>query len=128
MTEFRDQFFEIPGRLAGANEYTLANRTHYHAGATLKKKETARCAEASIRLKKIDYPVKVVITWIEPNKRRDVDNISFGAKFVLDGLIESGKLANDGRKQVRGISHEFPEPCPKNPRVHVWIQDCQKNQ
>ncbi len=119
----KDQFYEVPGRLAGANELIGGINRNRFVGASIKKKETRRCAEAAIGLKKIEYPVKITITWFEPNARRDIDNISFGAKFVLDGLIQAGKLANDGRKQVQAIQHEFPSPCPKNPRVQVWLQE-----
>ncbi len=119
----KEQWYEVKGRLTGANEYTSANRSHYHAGASLKKKETARCAEAAIGLSRIDYPVKLTISWFEPNARRDIDNISFGAKFILDGLIEAGKIKNDGRKLVQAIQHEFPAPCPKDPRVVVYIRE-----
>lgn len=119
----KDQWFEIPGRLAGANELIGGINRNRFVGASIKKKETKRCAEAARGLKKIDFPVKVVISWFEPNKRRDIDNISFGAKFILDGLIQAGKLSNDGRKQVQAIQHEFPSPSPNNPRVAVWIQE-----
>lgn len=119
----RDQWFSIPGRLAGANELIGGINRHRFVGASIKKKETRRCAEAAIGLKKIDYPVKIVITWFEPNARRDYDNICFGIKFILDGLMEAGKLPDDCRKWVKGIAHEFPAPDKKNPRVVVWLQE-----
>ena len=119
----KDQWFEIPGRLAGANEYILANRSHIFAGAKMKKEQNRICAEASIVLKPINWPVKITVTWFEPNARRDYDNISFGIKWILDGLVEAGKLPDDRRKWVKGIAHEFPEPDKKNPRVVVWLQE-----
>lgn len=119
----KDQVFEIPGRLAGMNELYGATLTSRYAGGSIKKKETRRCAEACLGLNKIDYPIKLTISWFEPNSRRDIDNVAAGIKFILDGLVQAGKLSNDGRKQVQAISHEFPSPCPKNPRVVVWIQE-----
>lgn len=119
----KSQVFEIPGRLAGANEFIGATNRNRFVGALLKREETERCRWAAARIKNIDYPVKITISWFEPNARRDIDNVAFGTKFILDGLIQAGKLKNDGRKQVQAIQHEFPSPCPKNPRVHVWIQE-----
>ncbi len=119
----KDQFYEIPGRLAGANELIGGINRHRYVGAKIKKDETERCRWAASRLIKIDYPVKLTISWFEPNARRDIDNISFGTKFILDGLIQAGKLKNDGRKQVQAIEHEFPKPCPGNPRIFVHIRE-----
>lgn len=119
----RDQWLSIPGRLAGMNEIYGATLTNRYAGGSIKKKETKRCAEAALCLKKIDFPLKLTVTWFEPNARRDIDNVAAGVKFILDGLVTSGKLPNDGRKWVKSITHEFPDPCPSNPRVEVWLQE-----
>lgn len=96
---------------------------HRYAGATLKKKWTQACAYAAIgaQLKEIHAPVIVDISWIEPNKRRDLDNISAGTKFILDGLVMAQILQNDGRKWIRGVIHRFPEIDAQNPRVEVTL-------
>lgn len=116
------QIFEITGRLAGANELIGGINTNRYRGASIKKKETARCAEAALILRPIIEPVGFSITWFEPNRRRDIDNVAFGTKFILDGLMEAGKLPNDGRKWVKSITHYFPDPDPKNPRIAVAIE------
>ena len=46
-------------------------------------------------------------TWIEPNKRRDPDNIASSQKFLFDGFVKGGILRNDKHAQVKGIQHEF---------------------
>lgn len=52
-------------------------------------------------------PIKIHFTWIEKNKRRDLDNISaIGRKFILDTLQLCGKLKNDNLNYVVGFSDE----------------------
>jgi Holliday junction resolvase RusA-like endonuclease len=55
-------------------------------------------------------PVKVAafrFHWLEENRRRDPDNIMAGQKFILDALVKSGVLENDGQRQVYSIEHTF---------------------
>lgn len=115
--------FVISGRLDGLNEMINQARANRFGAASKKKKETMRCAWAVIGhgIEPITRPIHLTITWIEPDARRDIDNVAAGAKFILDGLVESGKLPNDGRKWVCGLTHIFPEPDAKNPRVEVEI-------
>lgn len=117
--------FEIMGRLPGLNEMTAANRYNRFAGGTQKKKTTALCAKwiQSSKVPTFNQPIKVAFEWVEPNARRDIDNVAAGAKFVLDALVDTGRLPNDGRKWVRAISHTFPEPDPVNPKVIVTIEE-----
>lgn len=52
-------------------------------------------------------PIKIHFTWIEKNKRRDLDNISaVGKKFILDTLQMCGKLKNDNLNYVVGFSDQ----------------------
>lgn len=45
--------------------------------------------------------------WHRKNKRIDPDNISAGAKFVLDALVKAGIIENDGWSEVLSITHTF---------------------
>ena len=73
------------------------------------------------KLKKVSkYPVKLKITWYEPTKRRDVDNITFAVKFIQDALVKAGILENDGQKQVHEIEH-IVLTDRDNPRIEVEI-------
>lgn len=116
-------FFTIKGRLPGLNEIIAATNRNRFVGASLKKQATTLCAQYAqlARLPKITRPVEISVNWIEPNARRDLDNISGGTKFILDGLVMIGVLQNDTRKWVRAISHKFPEPDKKNPRIEVTL-------
>lgn len=116
--------FTIPGKLPGLNQlFGAANRCRW-AGAEMKKKQTKYCAHhiMGAQLPKVRQPVLIHFEWVEPDYRRDVDNISTGQKFILDALVECGVLPDDRREWVRGISHFFPDPDKANPRIVVTIK------
>lgn len=119
--------FTIPGRLDGLNEYTKANRGNKYQGNSTKRKNQERIfwaiREAKLRI--IDkYPVKLKITWYEPNLRRDVDNITMGVKFILDELVRESILIDDSQKFVKGIYHTV-KVDKENPRIEVVIERIQ---
>ncbi len=111
----------IPGRLPGLNDMTDAARRNRYESAKLKKEYTelvAWCAKRA-RLPLFER-VDLIITWYEPNMKRDKDNIMAGQKFILDGLVMVGVLANDGWKQIRDVTHRF-RVDRQNPRVEVEL-------
>ncbi len=114
----------IPGRLPGLNEYTKACRANRQAGAALKRDtEEAIMWEIKRQLRgKTFERVSIAFSWYEPNKKRDLDNICFAKKFVLDSLQKSGALTNDGWGQIKGLSDAF-EVDKANPRVVVEIME-----
>lgn len=102
--------FEIKERLPGLNEYTKCNRTNKFAGATLKKKTEEHIYYYILeQLKKVKINKKVFIyfTWIEENGKRDLDNICFAKKFILDALVKAGVLENDNKSHVSGFMDKF---------------------
>ena len=102
--------FVINKRLMGLNEYTKCNRTNKYAGAGAKKKEQQYiiyCIKQQLGNIKIDKPVVGHFTWIEENKRRDLDNICFAKKFILDALVQVGILQDDNRKIVTNFTDSF---------------------
>ena len=116
--------FDIEGRLPGLNEMIDAAKSHYGAYASMKQTYTDMVAWLAKKLptyKRVD----LVITWHEPDQRRDPDNIMAGQKFILDGLVAAGTIPNDSQKYVRGIMHRF-EVDRQNPRVEVEIVDIEK--
>ena len=113
----------IPGRFPSLNDYVAAERANRRFGASMKRKETKRVADEAMELPHLTNPVVVSFRWIEPNMRRDVDNIAFAHKFILDGLVMAGVLEGDSRKYVIGLQDEFPDPDPDNPRVEVTIME-----
>lgn len=122
------QRFEIPERLPGVNEYTKANRANPYKGAKVKKgaEEAIMWAIKASGVRPMRAPVHVHITWVEPNMRRDKDNIIGGQKFVLDALVKAGVLGDDGWKWIGGekdpgLSYGFMVN-PANPRVIVELR------
>lgn len=115
--------FVIEGRLPGMNDIIgVASRNRYASG-TLKKKSTELCATYALQIKPIKNPIKITCEWIEPNEKRDLDNISAGIKYILDGLVMSGRLQNDTRRWVRGITHLFPPADKANPRIIISLEE-----
>lgn len=52
-------------------------------------------------------PIKINFIWVEDSKRRDLDNICFAKKFILDSMVKSGKLKDDNRKYVYAFTDNF---------------------
>jgi Holliday junction resolvase RusA-like endonuclease len=118
------QQFVIGGRLPGLNEYTRANRRNRYEAAKVKKQtqEVIIWEIRKARLKPFAKPIAIRYTWIEPNMRRDKDNISFAQKFIQDALVDAGILTNDGWKNIASISHAF-RVCPSDPRIIVEMEE-----
>lgn len=115
----------IPGTLPGLNEYIREERTNRHRAAALKRNvEKTIMAQARIQLGplRIQRPVMLHYLWIEPNKRRDHDNVAFAQKFVQDALVRAGVLQGDGWRHVAGFSHEFFAQKEK-PRLVLTIEE-----
>jgi Holliday junction resolvase RusA-like endonuclease len=121
----REQMFVIEGRLDGMNTIIDTNRYHKMAGAKEKKQQQRICAEA-IRACGVQpvkaYPVCIKINWIEPNARRDPDNIATGKKFIFDALQETGVLRNDSMKEIWRIEEGFGVDSDY-PRIVVIIRE-----
>lgn len=121
----RSASFMIPGRLPGLNEYSNAERTNPKKAATMKRDAEHRIIlAAKAQLRGIRFRSKVIMRylWIEPNRRRDKDNIAFAKKFVQDALVKAGVLQNDGWDYVDGFSDKFAVDR-KDPCVLVYIQE-----
>jgi len=113
----------IPGRLPGLNDIIDAARRSRYESAAMKKENTDMVAwiAKAARLPRMER-VDLVITWHEPNRKRDKDNIMAGQKFIWDGLVEARVLPNDGWNQIGDITHRF-DVDRVNPRVEVEITE-----
>ena len=103
--------FTIEGRMPDLNEYTKKNRANKYAGTAMKRRETERAAWSakSAHVPRFRRPVWVTFHWFEPAKgrRRDLDNVAFAKKFILDGLTLAGVIVDDGPKWVAGFKDVF---------------------
>lgn len=116
----------IPGTLNNLNDYIAAERTNRHKGAKMKADNgniVAVAIRQCIRGVRIDKPVFMEYTWVEKNRRRDLDNISsFGRKVIQDALVDTGVLKDDGWKYVVGFSDRF-QVDKEHPRIEVKIRE-----
>ena len=118
------QSFEVPGKLPSLNEYTRSCRTNPYAGAKAKKEAQERVAWAikAAHLVPMAAPVRVSFQWVEPDMRRDKDNISSAKKYILDALVASGIIGNDNWKWIAGNLPDAYKVNKAEPRVIVTLE------
>ena len=98
---------EIPLRLPSLNDYIRQCRTNRYAGAEMKNKIENDISFYIKPLPVFQKPITIHFHWIEENKKRDLDNICFAKKFILDSMVKMGKLKDDNRKYVQGFNDTF---------------------
>jgi Holliday junction resolvase RusA-like endonuclease len=98
---------EIQAKLPSCNNYINANRNNRYLGASMKRKTEELIYYYIKDLPVFDKPIKINFIWVEENKRRDLDNICFAKKFILDALVKAGKLKDDNRNNVYAFTDTF---------------------
>ena len=102
-----NNIYTINMKLPSLNEYVNACRINRYAGADMKRKIEEKIAVFLKDMPQYEKPIKIHFTWIEGNKRRDLDNICFAKKFILDAMVKSGKLKDDNRRHVTAFTDSF---------------------
>lgn len=120
----------IPLPLATLNEYINDERTNRFRGAKVKKKMTGICEVHALNAKNkglvVPIPFKATFYWYVKDKRKDLDNIAFQKKFILDGMVLSGLIENDGYKQHRQSEDIY---CiDKNERVEIVFEKVERTE
>jgi Holliday junction resolvase RusA-like endonuclease len=105
-----DQTIIFYGQLSTMNEVNNKNRTHWSAGAKLKKQETELIRLQCGKLKPITKPVILTFNWFYSSKA-DFDNIRSAVKVIQDGMVASGKLPDDNQKWVKGYGGDYFTKC-----------------
>ena len=98
---------EIPFRLPSLNQYINECRRNRFAGAKMKKEVENDIGWCINQLPEYNKPIKIHFHWIEENKKRDLDNVCFAKKFILDSMVKGGKLKDDNRNYVKGFNDTF---------------------
>lgn len=114
----------IEGTLVNLNDYTRACRTNRFVGNEMKERTESIISSYIFQQLKgvhIHEPVRLSFRWYEPNRKRDLDNICFAKKFVLDALVKNNVLVDDGWRWVKGFTDEFFIDKDR-PRVEVDIE------
>lgn len=96
--------YEIPLKIPSCNDYINACRRNKFMGAKMKSDIEQKIGLYLISMPKFEKPIKINFTWIESNKRRDIDNVAFAKKFILDAMVKYGKLKDDNRKCVTAFT------------------------
>lgn len=121
----------IDGTLPNLNDYLKAERQTFRKGGkfTTKGNELKQNTQdliiwqirQQLRGLHINNPVLLKYDFFEPNRKRDLDNISaFAHKVVQDSLVLAEVLKNDGWKEITGYIDQFYLD-KNNPRIEVTI-------
>lgn len=102
----------IKGSLAKLNDHDSANRANKFGGAALKKRMTDLVAVQCGPLNPIEGESVVTFNWFVSG-RHDYDNVRFAAKYILDGMVKSGKLPSDSPKYIVGFGGDYFTKVPK---------------
>ena len=124
--------FVIADRMPGLNEFIKAHDKDYHKGNQMKQRETDRAAWSAkaAHVPRFDRPVTVHFLWVEPNRKRDVDNVAFAKKFILDGLVRASVIVTGVQTcalpiwHVTGFSDRFAID-KERPRIEVTIVEAE---
>lgn len=119
--------FEIHRRLPSLNDYIhKINRNRFVGNKFKQDIQESICWEIKTQLKdlKINKPVILNITWVEENKRRDVDNVYSAIKYIQDALVQMQVIKNDNSKNVVDVRHQI-EYANKS-KVIVELEEIEK--
>lgn len=108
----------IPHKFISLNPYIKAERGSLHRAARIKREETAQAFYSFVG-KKYKTPLKIKFIWNLKNRARDLDNLGFAAKFILDGMVKAKAVPNDNVNNIVNIEHTFQ--VAENPGVTIQI-------
>lgn len=110
------------------NAFIDDQRRNRYRGNKSKQDETNKCEliikshmNNGLVLQQNDLPVNIQFVWYRTNRRSDKDNIAFAKKFILDGMVNSGLISNDGWDQIGDFSDSF-RIDRENPRAEVILK------
>ena len=99
--------YVVPFKLPSLNDYIRVCRGNKFEAAKWKRDIEDKLVFYLMNVPRYTRPVHIEFIWTEENKRRDLDNIAFGKKFILDALVKGGHLKGDSRKYVQGFTDTF---------------------
>ena len=114
----------IDMKLPGLNEYTKVNRYNKYKANSEKQKIQSDIGFFLRNMPVYTKPIIIHFLWFEENAKRDLDNISFAKKYILDTMVNLGKIKNDSQKYVRGFSDRVKVDRKGRARVYLQIDEC----
>ena len=115
--------FEIDMKLPSLNDYIRVCRGNKFKAASYKASIEQEIGLRLMKMPKWTKPIKIHFHWIEGNKKRDLDNIAFSKKFILDAMVKYGKLNDDNRNYVYAFTDTF-EYGDKT-KVVLEVEECE---
>lgn len=113
--------YVIDMKLPSLNDYIRVCRCNKYQAAKFKADIEHEIGYFLLKMPKWSKPIKIHFHWIEGNKKRDLDNICFAKKFILDAMVKYGKLENDNRKHVTAFTDTFE--YGKETKVFLEIEE-----
>lgn len=112
----------INGTLPSRNEAEAAARSHWSKGGEFKRTWTDYVAYQVIgqAISPFEGLAYASVTFYEPNRKRDQDNVISGLKYVCDGLVKAGIIHNDSPTYLRFKSVRV-DYDRDNPRIEVEL-------
>ena len=98
---------EISMKLPSLNSYINACLTNRFQASKMKRDLENDIGVYLQKMPKFEKPIKIHFHWVEENKRRDLDNVAFGKKFILDAMVKFGLLKDDNRRFVTAFTDTF---------------------
>ena len=98
---------EIPLKLPSLNDFIHKCNYSRYEGGRMKRELEHDIGLYIYKLPKFNEPIKIHFTWVEGNKRRDLDNVASAKKFILDAMVKCGRLKDDNRRCVTGFTDSF---------------------
>ena len=112
-------------KLPSLNEYIDVCRSNKYQAAKYKREIESEIALYIARMPRFEKPVRIHFHWVETDGRRDLDNICFAKKFILDAMVKCGKLKDDGQKYVVGFADTFSRG--KRNKIILDIQEVEND-
>lgn len=104
----REQKFWVPRRMSLNQAIANDRGNRFGAAKKLRAEKDEVSMLALSKLRAVKGRVFIEFLWVEPNRRRDPDNVSSqGRKIILDGLVRAGIIEGDGWRTVAGFSDQF---------------------
>lgn len=98
---------EINMKLPSLNDYIRLCRGNKYQAAKYKANLEREIGLFLTKMPKMNNPIRTHFHWIEGTKKRDLDNICFAKKFILDSMVKHNKLKDDNRKCVTAFTDSF---------------------
>ena len=114
----------LPFRLPSLNDYIKAINRNKYVGNKMKQEAQLDISFFLKGVKPVEKPCILHFTWIEKDKRRDLDNIAFAKKFILDALVNDGILKDDSYRYVRGFTDDFK--YESNAKIIIEIEEIEE--